>query len=502
MLSIQQTLIFLVIFTFWVVRLYYKLYDAKIRKYVMIIGFLIVFWMLIRINKGLIEIKEINRIFWYLYYIPLIFIPSFFNICVLTLLNKATKTKKIIIFIISSILLLLILTNDLHQFVFKFPNGINNYNDYKHFIGYYITCVWIFYLFGKGLVELAISKIKIKKDFKAFSPLVLLILGILYTYFYVMNIPIFRTSNLSIILSVLICIGIELILYLDLIPNNSKYKKTFENSHLDMIVISLDSDTMYSTKSFKKIPKYIYDDIKSGRVRKKYKEKNYVYDIKTNKDSFVCFKKNIYELNVLKKKLRQINKELLLKQKKLKNEETIKKELYEIKLREEIVLNLEKSLKDKKMSINKILNKDKLLYNDLEKIKLLVSYCKRKSSLIISELNSDTYNEISIQMLIKELLADSLSLGIKGEVIVSKMKINSYQMSLIYDVVFSIIENISSTYMMIFIDKDKDIAVKIILGNNSSIKAKLKYDKNITCKEKIYDNDIELFLSIKEEKAI
>lgn len=59
------------------------------------------------------------------------------------------KTKKNIIYSISCFLLLLVLTNDFHELVFKFVKGIVLFDDYKHFIGYYLISIWIFYLFSK-----------------------------------------------------------------------------------------------------------------------------------------------------------------------------------------------------------------------------------------------------------------------------------------------------------------------------------------------------------------
>ena len=49
------TLLFAVLFTMWTIRLYYKLYDKKTRRYILFIGILIIFWMIIRIIKGIID---------------------------------------------------------------------------------------------------------------------------------------------------------------------------------------------------------------------------------------------------------------------------------------------------------------------------------------------------------------------------------------------------------------------------------------------------------------
>lgn len=36
-------LLFAIVFTFWTVRLYYKLYETKTRRYILFIGILIIF---------------------------------------------------------------------------------------------------------------------------------------------------------------------------------------------------------------------------------------------------------------------------------------------------------------------------------------------------------------------------------------------------------------------------------------------------------------------------
>lgn len=55
------------------------------------------------------------------YYLPLIFIPTFFYIATKTLVSKTDKKRKILLHIISTLMLLLVLTNDFHQFLLNIP---------------------------------------------------------------------------------------------------------------------------------------------------------------------------------------------------------------------------------------------------------------------------------------------------------------------------------------------------------------------------------------------
>ena len=321
------TLLFAIIFTLWTIRLYYKLYDKKTRRYILAIGLLIIFWMLIRIIKSIVQTPLIERMCWYLYYLPLIFIPTLYYITSSSLLGKINKTKKFIIYIISCFLFLLVLTNDFHQLVFIFNKGILLYDDYTHYIGYYLISIWIFYLFSKSLIDLAIYRMKIKKDMKGFLPFIVILLGLMYTIFYVLNIPYIRSINMSVVNSTLICIGIELAFYLNLIPNNSKYRLKFLNSNLDMAIISLDGTTKYTTSVLKTIPEFILDDIKNNNVKDNYKDKNIIYDVKKNKDSYVVLRKDLESIHNLENEIKKQRKELLKQQESIKIEEKTKKEL-------------------------------------------------------------------------------------------------------------------------------------------------------------------------------
>lgn len=499
-----EALIYAVIFTFWTVRLYYKLYEKTTRKYILSIGILIVFLMFVRMLKGVVELELLKRMCWYLYYVSLIFIPTIYYICSKSLLNKMTKKEKMIIYIISSILLLLVLTNDYHEIVFKFNNGLEMYDDYKHKIGYYIISTWIFYLFGGGMILLAVNRLKIKKDSKAFLPLFVLLLGIVYTILYVIDINGIREINMSVVNSILICVGIELAFYLNLIPNNRKYINTFENSNLNMIVVSLDGKIIYTTKTFKEIPMKIKRDMMSNKVREHYKNKSIVYSVKKSKDSYIILKNDMTLLYKLKNEVSEKQRDLLELQKNIKLEEKTKKELYEITLRKEVVTKIEDKLNEKRMEAKNILKKEIVNDEDLEKIKRIIIYSKKKSSIMISELNNEIYNEENIGILLNELLNSMSSLNISGFAKVNnKMFISSNSMSKIYDIVYEVLNNLKDVVIMIYIKKEEDqIYVKIVMSTKVKLKDKLKIDNSIKIKENIYDKDTELLFTIKDGELL
>lgn len=112
MTKTQIVFILTIVFAIWIFTLYYRIYKKQIKGYVLGIGVLLVFLMLLRIARILTQYKY--NILWYIYYLPIIFIPTLYYLCTKTILNKKNRIEYIIPISISSILFLFVLTNDLH----------------------------------------------------------------------------------------------------------------------------------------------------------------------------------------------------------------------------------------------------------------------------------------------------------------------------------------------------------------------------------------------------
>ena len=99
----QESAIFLVIFTIWIATLILRVFDKTLKKYTLSIGICLVFWMIIKVFKHYTT-GSINHYMWYLYYLPLIFIPTFYYNCSYYLLKHDNNKKRIIAIGISIIL--------------------------------------------------------------------------------------------------------------------------------------------------------------------------------------------------------------------------------------------------------------------------------------------------------------------------------------------------------------------------------------------------------------
>ena len=99
-------------------------------------------------------------------------------------------------------------------------------------------------------------------------------------------------------------------------------------------------------------------------------------------------------------------------------------------------------------------------------------------------------------IILNELLKSMPSLNISGMVLVKPVIIKGNVMSILYDIVYELMENIKGKSVMIYVFNNNGIKLKAIIETKLKIKQHIKLD-NVKIKETIYDSDTELLFSIK-----
>ena len=481
----QQSVLFLMIFVVWASFIYIRTFDKTLKKYISIIGILLAFWMIVKITKEY-TCGIYTFLFWYLYYIPLLLIPTIYYNCSNYIVNKKNKKTRIVTIVISIVLFLLVITNNLHNFVFK---TTDDPDDYTHNVGYFIIAVWIV-----GLIIIAIKNLiksnKEKKNKNTIALSILILLGILYTFFYVKNVPIIRHTNMSVIIGALFCMGIELLFDVKLIPNNFKYKKIFKNSNLPLEIISNDGKMRIKTNHNIHVENKILTDIEEGNCKKTYKTRNKIQNVKKIKGGYAVEEKNLREIYKLEKKLKATNQQLLKQEKMLQRQKKIKSEIYETKVKNEIVELLDDTIEQKKELITKKLDETQTVdLKKMQEIKLLINYCKRMSSLVISNYNKEIYNNERLKIILSELLEEKKTSNVNGVLQMNNFEITSSETVTIYEIIFEIITNL----------KDVNFILNIQI-NNIYIEMKYLFDCNlINLKNKLEELQLEKVIEIEEK---
>lgn len=127
--------------------------EPQTRRYLVGIAGLITLWTVLRGAKYIAfeETEVVARHIWYLYYIPALLIPLLSLLAALSVGMKHGFTHRravLLASLVTLLLLVLLLTNDLHQLVFRFRPGFESWDsDYTRSPVFYLLYGWITLLF-------------------------------------------------------------------------------------------------------------------------------------------------------------------------------------------------------------------------------------------------------------------------------------------------------------------------------------------------------------------
>lgn len=142
-----RTMIYIGLYIGWGISVSKRVIQAQVRRYLVSVSGLMVFWFIIRSMKYYF-ISDVGtaRQLWYLYYLPMLFIPLFSLFAAISLgesKNFKLSKKTLMLYIPTVLCLLLVLTNDFHQLVFSFPaDEVWTDNNYEYALGCYIVVGW------------------------------------------------------------------------------------------------------------------------------------------------------------------------------------------------------------------------------------------------------------------------------------------------------------------------------------------------------------------------
>ena len=186
--GIVRSLIYITLYIGWGISVSKRIIQTQVRHYMVSVSGLMVFWFVIRtIKYFFITDPGIIRQLWYWFYLPMLFIPLFSLFVAISLGKPAnarlSKTALVLLSIPTVLCLLLVLTNDLHQLVFAFPEGKEwTDNNMNYAFGYYCVLGWEILC---ALSAFVIMLIKCRhSQRKKYLPFLLLACSIVYGLIY------------------------------------------------------------------------------------------------------------------------------------------------------------------------------------------------------------------------------------------------------------------------------------------------------------------------------
>lgn len=460
----------------WCVSIHNRILNKQIRQYLLWVGALMLLWLNVRFIKWdfLHYTDPLGRYIWYAFYIPMLVIPLlgvFIIQCVDKPENYVLPKKMKLLYIPLVLLLVLIFTNDLHELVFVFPNGITNYNfDYGYNFGFYIVCAW-FVILGFYFVIMLLLKNRTpgRRSVKK-MPIVIMTVAVVFWIFYK---KIMTSVDLVAIDCLLITVLLESAIQSGLIRSNTGYHELFEISTVAAQIVDKDYQVCYLSSCADDFP----EDIMRRAEQKPVDKDNTVLNSKEIPGGRILWQNDLTRLKQLMAQLTEtqeylnennvlLKAELELKENKVRLDE--KNRLYD-RIASEVYSQLEKA----EWLLQLAEEHPEKTRETLLQICVLSAYIKRRSNLLL-------LNEENPSIQSKELeycFSESLKNIELNNVLISLDSVCDDMLSvefavLAYDlfenIVEAFIENISAVLVHLHC-KNGDVRLRIQIGCENEI---------------------------------
>lgn len=256
LISLVAQYIFFGILAYWTVSVINRVSEKNIRiglATTIVLMSLVLLLKLVKYNVVYNETAE--RYLWYAYYIPQCLAPVVLLLTVLGMARKACMPlSKVwnLLFIPAILLIILVFTNDIHEQVFSFSEGVHKGNDiYKWEWGYYFILAWIAGLYLANGILLFI-KCRISHCRKmAWLPFALFCTCLTCCILREVFNPTFIKMPETVVFSaVIVC---ESLIRIGFIPSNTEHAKFFDMADVSAIIADKNFDIRLSSKNAPKI---------------------------------------------------------------------------------------------------------------------------------------------------------------------------------------------------------------------------------------------------------
>ena len=235
--SYMRSFIYIGLFAAWGLSVRQRIVQKQVCRFMTVTAVLLIIWMVVRSAKYFIFWQpDAVRYLWYLFYLPMLFVPMLALLIAMSL-GKPDEYKfpkgMSVLWIISGVLLLLVITNDLHQFVFTFPKDAAVWTDknYGYSIGYFISVGWQVLCAFAALV-IMFFKCRVQKGRLHFLPIVPMLLAIVYSALYYASADwlLHLFGDIAAFQSVMYILTFEFCIACGYIHSNSRYVDLFASS--------------------------------------------------------------------------------------------------------------------------------------------------------------------------------------------------------------------------------------------------------------------------------
>ena len=340
-----------------------------------------VLWLFLRAVKyRFFSDDAITRHLWYLYYVPQILAPLFSLFAALQLGRReddALSRKWYLLFIPAVLLIGGVLTNDLHQLVFRaVPGAATLEADYTHGWMYYLAMTWIVgLLLATGIIVYRKCRVSESRRY-AWIPLCVFLGGIVLCALSFANTYTFHKMPECFCLT--FAAFWESCLQVGLIPTNGYYRYFFSESTVAAQIVNGRGEPVYRAKN---APNLTSDQLEAAACESILLNADTRLQSAPVQDGRVYWLEDISKINRIQAQLAEINARLSEENELIQAENELKRQRAQIEEQNRLMDAMLSLVQPQLLAINRLLS-DKSAQS-LKHICILGAYVKRRVNLAL-----------------------------------------------------------------------------------------------------------------------
>ncbi|MDR1703485.1 MAG: hypothetical protein LBS19_02200 [Clostridiales bacterium] len=454
-------LVYIVLAVIWMASIVNRVMQRDVRRAALLAGVILLGWVVLRLIKYQLPAATVlARYLWYGFYLFQLALPLALlriSLCVDKPEGMKPRWFRVLV-TVNALLFALVMTNDLHNLVFRLNMNADWSRDYGYGVAFYFVLAGFILPFIAAIGVLLFKSLKNPRRRQVLFPICFCAALAVYGYGYVNRIPLAWESDYTLTIGLFALLFLEAALRTGLIPVNTKYSLLFTHSTLDMRIIDREGNEVLSSHAAAVPEPYTADentlihgaDIIGGRA---------------------FWREDISELNRLHNKTAESVKRLQAANAVLSERERVKRSVDEENARTALMSRLEEKISSHASRLTEMM--DGLEDEPGNSIKtaraaLLLCYLKRLCNLFFREMEEDTLPANELAVYLDELAEVAVLAGVN---VIVTCKINGLiaarRAALFYDFFYAAIRwaaenDCANMLATLEADKNRDQTMKIL----------------------------------------
>ena len=470
--SYVRAALYLLLFVLWGYSLDQRIIQKSVLHCLRLMDVLMLIWLTLRTLKyEVVTDMTVARYLWYLYYLPIIFIPLL-GVYIAIFLGKSENyqlsKKSWLLSLIPAALFLAVITNDLHQQVFVFESGIPGVPDNKvvfHRPVYFVILVWIVGCVCFSIVQLLKKNRLPSIGKRRMMPFVLSCVMLLYGVLYLLGFQVVRDvfGDMNVMFCLFYAAIYESCIHCRMIQSNTGYVELYEATTLASCIADQNGHILLRSRTAGEnmvCPQEGESIVCPDGMR---------ISAAPVKDGFVIWGDNVQHLMELRARLDENKRKKENNKKKLKDAYLVQKQLYELTEKNHIYDELEEKHKKQTERIKELLEqcrnaKPPKMREHMKEILLLGTYIKRSANLYFLSQEYEKLPQQELRLTIDELVRAMNSCEVEcGVVYLTTKPIASKEVERLFELLKTIMEMTISELHSLFIsvsDQEMNLSVE------------------------------------------